>query len=76
MEHNNEQLIYELDNDQLVTVLLWTLRDLENWSNAEETHERVSGFASMLYEAICYQITKALQIKEVIAIAGVEQEEE
>lgn len=53
----NDQL-ESLSEQQLRTVLLWTLRDLFNWQRNGSLPE-VSRFAAMLDEAVQYQIGKA-----------------
>jgi hypothetical protein len=49
-----------LNREDLIGVIKWTLNDLDSWSNAQKATEQVAGFASMLYEAIEYQISKAV----------------
>jgi hypothetical protein len=49
-----------LDKEDLSTVILWTLKDLENWGEAEGVRDGIPGFASMLHEAIEYQLSKAV----------------
>lgn len=78
MENTEEdmEVLFELEKEQLVTIILWTLRDLNFWATDKRVSQPVRGNAAMLEEAVRYQINKAVQIKEVIAIPDAKKEEE
>lgn len=65
-EYTNQEIDTEymqlLNKDSLQTVLQWTINDLETWSSNDNVTERVQGFASMLLEAIRYQMKKQIDI--------------
>ena len=66
MEYTNREIDEEylqlLQKDSLQIVLQWTLSDLENWSSNDSVDEKVQGFASMLLEAVRYQMKKQIDI--------------
>jgi hypothetical protein len=66
MEYTNQEIDEEymqlLNKDNLQTVLQWTITDLETWSSNDSVDERVQGFASMLLEAVRYQMKKQIDV--------------
>ena len=66
MEYTNREIDEEylqlLQKDSLQIVLQWTLSDLENWSSNDSVDEKVQGFASMLLEAVRYQMKKQIDV--------------
>ena len=54
----------ELNKDQLKQIIVWTLNDLHNAessSNYQKLDDKVKGWCAMVYEAVVYQIDKALK---------------
>ena len=66
MEYTNREIDEEylqlLQKDSLQIVLQWTLSDLENWSSNDSVDDKVQGFASMLLEAVRYQMKKQIDV--------------
>lgn len=59
-ELNVNDKLQELNKQQLINIIKWTLNDTLNASQSYEgLDERVKGWCAMLNEAIIYQINKA-----------------
>lgn len=74
---NDQNILESLDKDELITVLLWTINDINSWANNDAVTKRIRGYASMLEEAIWYQINKELIPKGILVNrTDAEKEEE
>jgi len=51
--------LLNLSKDELITILTWTINDLDNWSKNPSVDDKVQGYSAMLLEAVWYQVSKA-----------------
>lgn len=51
----------QLSKHELKQVILWTLRDLNAAEQNKELNEFVRGWCRMLFEAVQYQVDKAIK---------------
>lgn len=54
----------KLDNNYLKQIILWTVKDLYTWKEDERVTKPVRNYTSMMYEAVNYQINKAIKKQE------------
>lgn len=64
MDKDLEQKINSLSKQELINVLRWTFKDLHTAGQNRQLNEFVRGWCRMLYEAIEYQIDKAIRSNE------------
>jgi hypothetical protein len=64
MDKDLEQKINSLSKQELIIVLRWTFKDLHTAGQNRQLNEFVRGWCRMLYEAIEYQIDKAIRSNE------------
>ena len=61
MDKELEQKLNSLSKQELINVLRWTFKDLHNAGQNRQLNEFVRGWCRMLFEAIEYQIDKAIR---------------
>lgn len=64
-----------LSKKSLIDIILWTLKDLFNWSR-NGSIEPIARYAAMMDEAVRYQIDKAYKVKSIDDTMHVSREEE
>ena len=58
------RLLDKLDNNYLKQIILWTVKDLYTWKEDERVTKPVKNYTAMMYEAVNYQINKAMKKQE------------